>query len=73
MRWAGHVTCLGDERGAYWVLVGKPEGRRPIRRPCHRWEDNIKIDIWKVVCRGMYCVDLNQNADICWAPVNAVL
>jgi hypothetical protein len=41
MRWAGHVTCLGGERGAYWVLVGKPEGRRPIRRPCHRWEENI--------------------------------
>jgi hypothetical protein len=73
MRSAGHVACTGDERGAYWVLVGKPAGRRPIGRPCHRWEDNIKIDLQEVVCRGMYWVDLDKDADICWASVNLVL
>jgi hypothetical protein len=40
MRWAGHVACMGEVRGAY-ILVGKPEGRRPLGRPRRRWEDNI--------------------------------
>jgi hypothetical protein len=42
MRWAGHVACMGDGIGMYRVLVGKPEGRRPLKRPKCRWEDNIK-------------------------------
>jgi hypothetical protein len=50
MRWAGHVACMGDRRGAYRVLVGKPEGRRPLGRPRHRWEDNIKTDLREVGC-----------------------
>jgi len=37
MRWAGHVACMGEERGVYRVLVGKPEGKRPLRRPRRRW------------------------------------
>ena len=41
MRWAGHVARMGDERGVYRVLVGKPEGRRPLEIPRHRWVDNI--------------------------------
>jgi hypothetical protein len=41
MRWAGHVACLGERRGIYRVLVGKPEGKRPLETPRHRWEDNI--------------------------------
>jgi hypothetical protein len=41
MRWAGHVARMGDVRGAYNILVGKPEGRRPLGRPRRRWEDNI--------------------------------
>jgi hypothetical protein len=45
MRWAGHVARRGDRRGAYRVLVGKPEGRRPLGRPRCRWEDNIKVDL----------------------------
>jgi hypothetical protein len=48
MRWAGHVACMGDVRGAYNILVGRPEGRRPLGRPRHRWEDNIKIDIREI-------------------------
>jgi hypothetical protein len=44
MRWAGHVARTGEGRGVYRVLVGNPEGDRPLRRPRHRWEDNIKMD-----------------------------
>ena len=45
MRWAGHVARVGEGRGAHWVLVGKPEGKRPLGRPRRRWEDNIKMDL----------------------------
>jgi hypothetical protein len=45
LRWTGHVACMGEIRGAYRALVGKPEGRRPLGRPRHRWEDNIKMDL----------------------------
>jgi hypothetical protein len=45
LRWAGHVACMGERRGAYRALVGKPEGRRPLERPRCRWEDNIKMDL----------------------------
>jgi hypothetical protein len=45
MRWAGHVTHMGEVRGAYNVLVGRPEGRKPLGRPRRRWEDNIKMDL----------------------------
>jgi hypothetical protein len=44
MRWAGHVACKGEKRNAYRILVGKPEGKRPLGRPKRRWEDNIKMD-----------------------------
>jgi hypothetical protein len=48
MRWAGHVARIGEERGVHRVLVGKPEGKRPLGRPRHRWEDNIKMDLHEV-------------------------
>jgi len=48
MRWAGHVACMGEERGVYRVLVGKPEGRRPLGRPRRRWVDNIRMDLQDV-------------------------
>ena len=48
MRWAGHVARLGQGRGVHWVLVGKPEGKRPLGRPRRRWEDNIKMDLQEV-------------------------
>jgi hypothetical protein len=48
MRWAGHVARMGEGRGAYRVLVGKPEGRRPLGRSRRRWEDNIKMDLQEV-------------------------
>jgi len=48
IRWAGHVARMGEGRGVYRVLVGKPEGRRPLRRPRRRWEDNIRMDLREV-------------------------
>jgi hypothetical protein len=48
MRWAGHVAHIGEGRGAYRILVGRPEGRRPLGRPRHRWEDDIKMDLQEV-------------------------
>jgi hypothetical protein len=53
MRWAGHVARIGEERGVHRVLVGKPEGKRPLERSRLRWEDNIKMDLQQVGgCRG---------------------
>jgi hypothetical protein len=52
MRWAVHVERMGEGRGAYRVLVGRPEGRRPLGRPRHRWEDNIKMDLQEVEWGG---------------------
>jgi len=48
MRWAGHVVHMGERRWVHRVLVGKPEGKRPLGRPRHRWEDNIKMDLQEV-------------------------
>jgi hypothetical protein len=45
MRWEGHVACMGQGRGSYRILLGRPEGRRPLGRPRRRWEDNIKVDL----------------------------
>jgi hypothetical protein len=44
MRWAGHLTRMGEKRNTYRLLVGKPEGKRPLGRPRRRWVDNIKMD-----------------------------
>ena len=52
-RWAGHVARMGEERGVYRVLVGKPEGKRPLRRPRRRWVDNIRMDLQEVGCGYM--------------------
>ena len=48
MRWAGHVARMGEGRGVHRVLVGKPEGERPLGRPRRRWKDNIKTDLQEV-------------------------
>jgi hypothetical protein len=44
MRWAGHISQMGEMRNAYSILIGKPEGKRPLGRARHRWEDNIRMD-----------------------------
>jgi hypothetical protein len=51
-RWKGRVTCMGEGRSVYWVLVGRSEGKRPLRRPRHKWEDNVKMDFREVGSRG---------------------
>jgi hypothetical protein len=61
MRWAGHVEHMGDRRGAYRVLVGIPEGKRPLGRFRHRWQYNIKMDVQDVGWRGMNLVDLAEG------------
>jgi len=72
MRWTGHVARMGERRGVYRVLVGKPEGKRPLGRPRRRWEDNIKMD-QEVGCGGaMDWIDLAQDRDR-WALVTAVM
>jgi len=68
IRWAGHVARMGEERGVYRVLVGKPEGKRPLGRPRHRWVDNIKMDLQEVGCGYMDWIGLAQDrqvADAC--------
>jgi hypothetical protein len=73
MRWAGHVARMGEVRGAYNILVGRPEGRRPLRRPRRRWEDNIKMDIRKIGCGDVDWIHLAQDRDRWRALVNTVI
>ena len=61
MRWAGHVAHMRERRGVYKVLVGKPDGKRPLGRPSHRSEDNIKLDLEEVGCGGMDWTELTQD------------
>jgi hypothetical protein len=63
MRWAGHVARMGEGRGMYRVLVGKPERKRPLGRPRRRWKDNIKIDLQEVGYRGLEWIDLTQDRE----------
>ena len=71
--WAGHVVHKGERRGVYRVLVGKPEGKRPLERARRRWEDNIKMDLQEVGCGGMDWIDLVQDRDRWRALVNVVM
>jgi hypothetical protein len=64
---------MGEGRGVYRVLIGKPEGKRPLGRPMRRWEDNIKADLQQVGCGGMDWVDLAKDRDRWRALVNAVM
>jgi len=61
---------MGERRGAYRVLVGKPEGKRPLGRPRRRLEDNIKMDIQEVECGIMDWIELAQDRDTCRELVN---
>jgi len=64
---------MGEKRIIYKVLVGKPEGKKPLGRPRHRWEDNIKMDLQEVGCGGMDWIELAQDRDRWRALVNAVM
>ena len=64
---------MGERRGVYRVLVGKPEGKRPLERPRCRWEDNIKMDLQEVGCGGMDWIELAQDRDRWRALVKALM
>jgi hypothetical protein len=72
MRWAGHVARMGEKRGAHRVLVGKPEGKRPLGRPRLRWEDSIKMDVQEVGWGRGDWMELSQDRDGWWALVSTV-
>jgi len=71
MRWAGHVERMEERRGIYKVLVGKPEGKRPLGRPRHRWEDHSKMNLQEVVCGGVDWIE--GDGDRWRALVNAAM
>jgi hypothetical protein len=73
MMWAGHLACMGEGRNVYGVLVGKPEGKRPLERPRRRWEDGIKMDFRETGCGGVEWIHLAQDRDRWRAVVNAVM
>jgi hypothetical protein len=73
MRWAGHVVRMGDGRCVYKVLVGRPEGKRPLGRPRHRWEDNIMMDLREIGTDGANWIQLAQDRVQWWAFVNTVM
>jgi hypothetical protein len=72
MRWAGHVARKGEESGVHRVLVGKPEGKRPLGRPRRRWEDNIKMDVQEVGGGRGEWMELAQDRDRWRAIVSTV-
>jgi hypothetical protein len=73
MRWAGHVARMGEVRGAYNSLVGRPEERRPLGRPRRRWEDNIKIDLQEIRFGDVDWIHLAEDRDRWRALVNTVI
>jgi hypothetical protein len=73
MRWVEHVAYMGERRDVYRVLVAKPEGERPLERPRSRWEDNIKMDLQEVGCRGRDWIKLAQERDRWRTLMNAVM
>ena len=72
MRWVGHVARMGEGRGVYRVLVGKPEGKRPLGRPRRRWEDNIRMDLQEVGLGYEDWIGLAQDRERWLALVSAV-
>jgi hypothetical protein len=73
MRWVGHVASITEKRSAYRVLVGIPEGKKPLGRPRRTWEGTIKMDLQKVGWGGINWITLAQYSDRWYALVNAVM
>jgi hypothetical protein len=73
MRWAGYVACMGEVRGAYKILVGRPEGRIPLGRPRHRREDNIRMDLGEIGFGDADWIHLAQDRDRWRALANTVM
>ena len=73
LRWAGHVAHMDQCKNAYRVLVGKPEGKRPLGRPRYRWKDNIKMDLREVGCDSRDWIALAEHRDQRLTYVRAVM
>jgi hypothetical protein len=73
MGWAGHVARMGKKRNVYSLLVGKPEGKRPLGRPRRRWIDNIKLDLLEIGLNVMDWIGLAQDRYRWRALVNSVM
>jgi len=73
IRRVGHATRMGERRGVYRVLMGKPEGKTPLERSRHRWEYNIKMDLQEVGCEDTDWIEMVQDRDRWRALVNAVM
>jgi hypothetical protein len=73
MRWAGHVERMGEKRNVYRLLVGKPEGKRPLGRPRHRWIDNSKMDLLEIGLSVVDCIGLTQDRYRWRALMNTVM
>jgi hypothetical protein len=73
MIWAGHVARMGETRNGYRILVGKPEGKRPLGRPRRRWVDNIKMNLGEIGWDGVDWIELAQDRDRWRALVNTVM
>jgi hypothetical protein len=67
------MACMGDKRNAYRILVGKPEGKRPLGKPRRMWEDNIRMDLREIGWSGIDWIDLAQDKDQWKAVVNMVM
>jgi hypothetical protein len=73
MRWARHVARMEAKRNAYRILVGRPEGKRPLGRPRRRWVDNVKMDVREIGWGGMDWIDLAENRDQWRVLVNTLM
>jgi hypothetical protein len=72
-RWAGHVARMQEGRSAFKILTGTPAGKRPLGRPMHRWEDNIRMDLKEMGINTRNWVDSGQDTNYWRALVNAAL
>jgi hypothetical protein len=73
VRWAGHVASTGEMRNVYKILIGIPEGRRPLRRPRCGWEDSIIMDLSEIVWEGVDWIHLAEDRDQWFALMNMVM
>jgi hypothetical protein len=73
MRRVGHVACMGEKRNVYRVLMGKPEGKRPLERPRHIWEDGIRMDLREIGWGSVDWIQMAQDRDRWRAVVNTVM
>jgi hypothetical protein len=73
MRWAGLVARMGEVRGTYNILIGRPEGKRPLGRPRRRWEDNIKMDLKEIGFGNVDWIHLAQDTERWRALMNTVM